>query len=407
MSELSVLMVNYNSWGVCAEALRSLDANRPCWEDGATVSFEVIVVDNCSPQGDPQAEAEVSRLLDEMGGKLILHGRNGGYSEGINLAYAHSSGRYLLAVNPDVLFPQGCIDRLLHHLRSHPETGIAVPAGFWDQTMTVHLPPNILPTLGDLLVTTVADVRRATSRRYSLTQAREARRVWEAVAAEQDVELKMISGCCFLLERSLIDEIDLLDERFPLYFEDADLCMRVRKAGRRIVQVGGARLVHLYNRSGQTDHDLAMSRYWISRRRFYRKWYGIPGAWMYGLCSWFLRSRLGRRLAVHAPHGPVEDFGTVAEKPVIHLPRRCDRFMLQVSMDARFYLSGAVFGSGDTWTPSDEMFSSFGNAAYFCRGFDLSDTTAVELMSYRFNVAHPQTAAADSAAPLEGVHDCS
>ena len=74
-------------------------------------------------------------------------------------------------------------------------------------------------------------------------------------------------------------------------------------------------------------------------------------------------------------------------------------------MDARFYLSGAVFGSGDVWTPSDEMFRSFGNAAYFCRAFDLSDGTAVELMSYRFTVEHSAGAATKKASPLEGVHD--
>jgi GT2 family glycosyltransferase len=405
VTELSVLVVNYNTWALCVEALRSLNRHRPRHRDGSPVTFEVIVVDNCSPRPDPQAQAELEKMLGTSGGQLILHERNGGYSEGINLAYSHSCGQYILATNPDVVFTPGCIDRLLRQVQDDPDTGVAVPAGFWDREMNLHLPPNTLPTMGDLLATTLGEVSRTVSRRYSLAKARECRRVWEAGDTSQNAELGMISGCCFLMERSFIDSIGLLDERFPLYFEDADLCVRVRKAGRRIVQVAGARLVHLYNQSGETDQELAMSRHWVSRRLFYRKWYGAIGGWIYRLCTWFPSSRLARRFTRIAPHGAMEDLGTLTEKPVIRLPRECDRFMLQVSMDARFYLSGAVFGDGDRWVPTDAMFLYFNNTVYFCRAFDLSGGGMEELMTYRFEVAKPKGASAGAESPLEGVHD--
>ena len=74
-------------------------------------------------------------------------------------------------------------------------------------------------------------------------------------------------------------------------------------------------------------------------------------------------------------------------------------------MDARFYLSGAVFGEGDRWVPTDAMFLYFNNTVYFCRAFDLSGGGMEELMTYRFEVAKPKGASAGAESPLEGVHD--
>ena len=66
------------------------------------------------------------------------------------------------------------------------------------------------------------------------------------------LDLLMFGGCCFLSPRAMVDEIGFFDERFPLYFEDTDLAMRVRRAGKRIVRVPGACVVHLYDRSAAT-----------------------------------------------------------------------------------------------------------------------------------------------------------
>ena len=61
-----------------------------------------------------------------------------------------------------------------------------------------------------------------------------ARQAWEA---EAPLALGMMSGCLFLIEREFFERIGLMDERFPLYYEDADLSLRIRKAGRHVVQV--------------------------------------------------------------------------------------------------------------------------------------------------------------------------
>ena len=55
-----------------------------------------------------------------------------------------------------------------------------------------------------------------------------------------------------------------------------------------------------------------------------------------------LTSRLGKRFHKQAPHGDYTDLGDSAERPVIELPRSCERYLLLMSLDPRFYLSGGM-----------------------------------------------------------------
>ena len=135
-ARLSVLIVNYNSWRVCLEAVRSLHANPPHLSGGEPMAYEIVVVDNCSPMRDSEAEQELRDLLGNgaCDGQLIMHDENGGYGKGMNLALQHSSGDAVMVCNPDLVFLPDCVDKLLRHLEQNPSSGTAAPEGFWDPT---------------------------------------------------------------------------------------------------------------------------------------------------------------------------------------------------------------------------------------------------------------------------------
>jgi GT2 family glycosyltransferase len=373
VTRLSILIVNYNSWRVCVEAVASLLQNRPHAADGRPLPFEVIVVDNNSPMRDAVAEAELETALSNLGadctGKLIRHDENGGYGKGMNLAYAHATGDAILVCNPDLVFLPGCVDGLLRHIESNDDVGAAAPEGFWDTELEGRLPPNILPTLGDLIALFAASLSPRMVRRYASKRTVGALKVWTAT---EDVTLPMLSGCCFLMLRSTVEGVGLFDERFPLYYEDTDLSVRIRKAGYRIVQVHGAHLVHLYNRSGQTDNELALQRYYVSRRLYYRKWYGVLGGWIYSVLQWIQGTAWARRRSQLAPQLAIRELGAHKEPPVIEFDREYDRFLVEVALDPNFYLAAAMFGTGRRWTVGSGLFHSFGPAEYFFRVLDLS-----------------------------------
>ncbi len=416
MAELSVLIVNYNTWSECQKAIASLREHGPTRRDGSPMPFECIVVDNLSPNRPPAAIAAVERELqllaeqqgDPAAGRLILHTENGGYSKGMNLALRHSRGRWILVSNPDLLFTPGLIPALQRQCEDDPKTGIAVPKGFWDTDFMGRLPPNTLPTLGDVFWTTLAAFSRTVSRWYARRLMRSWLPVW---TADRPLALPMMSGCLFLVERGYFESIGCFDERYPLYYEDADLSVTIRRSGRTITQVPDARLVHFVNRSGMSDPETMWKRHDVSRQLYYRKWYGRLGSWALALQQKLLNHKLTRRWKKLPPHGPMTDLGASSEPPVIVLPRHCEKFLLLMSLDARFYLSGGLFGSGDRWTPSPAMWRNFGYTTFHYAAYDLSSGTPEWLGMWRFQcLSHlgvkvgPPAAPAPATAPTPAVN---
>ncbi|MBI5852146.1 MAG: glycosyltransferase family 2 protein [Planctomycetes bacterium] len=384
--ELSLLVVNYNSWRLCVEALASFCQHAPRRADGTPMPYEAIVVDNASPLRDPQAERELAAACAATGGRLVLHGENGGYSSGMNLARRHARGRWLVVSHPDIRVLPDAITPLLRAMERDPSIGAAAPRNYWDTGREAILPPNILPTLGDLLRLTASEFSIAAVRAYSRRRTRDAVRVWSAAG---DVELPMLSGCCFLMRAELVERIGFFDERFPLYFEDTDLSVRIRKARARIVQIGGAEVVHFFDRSGQTANELKMERYWRSRRLYYRKWYGPLGACVYDLTRKLVSSAWVRRRSQRIPHRAVVDLGAGHGKPLLRLPRPCARFLVELCLDPKFFLAGGIFGAGDSWTPGNAMFSGFGPTTYWFRVVDASKPDLPEIAVFKWQQLFP------------------
>ncbi len=405
--ELSVLIVNYNTWRDCAAAVRSLRKQPPTRPDGSVMPYEVIVVDNNSPFRDPgqiqllrDALAEVAAdFADDACGRLILHDENGGYSKGVNLCFRQSRGRYILVSNPDLVFPEGCISALQRHLEANPRVGCVVPKGYWAADFEGRLPPNTLPSIKDLLAMAFGEYSRTLRRAYGRWLAKDWVRVW---LAEEPIDLEMMSGCLFLMERDYFESIGLLDERYPLYYEDADLSRKLARSGRTLTQVPDSRLIHFVNRSGQTDFETMMTRHDISRGLYFRKWYGWFGSATLAACRWLERTPLLKPLRKEAPDGGYQDLGASTEPPRIQLPRHCDRFLLLMSLDCRFYLSGGLFGSGDHWQPSAEMFANFSPTTYWYRAFDLSNGRFGTVGTWKFVCQpRPQPTAAPASQQAE------
>ncbi|MBK8974700.1 MAG: glycosyltransferase family 2 protein [Planctomycetes bacterium] len=384
--ELSLLLVNYNTWQLCVAALRTFAEYAPTRADGSPMGWEAIVVDNASPLRDPAAEAELRQLCEASGGRFVQHDDNAGYSKGMNLALRHARGQWLLVSNPDVEYRAGTTDRLLRAMERDASIGAAMPAGFFDRAMTGRLPPNILPTLRDLIGNTLGDLFPWWCRRYSHKRTVEAVRIW---TADRDVELSMLSGACFLMNRSLIDEIGFFDERFPLYYEDTDLSVRIRRAGRRIVQVHGSELIHFYDRSGQTNHAEKMRRYWTSRRLYFRKWYGRLGALVYDACRKALESSWGQRRRQVFPQKGCNDLGDGHGWPVIEIEVPRQRLLVEFALDPKFFLAAGVLTSGRRWVPPHTMMGSFGPTTYWFRVVDLDQPTLPVIGVWRYALRYP------------------
>ena len=204
---VSVVVVNFCQWRNTARLTRQL---RRCDAVRAR-SAEVVVVDNNS---GPHPLA--SRLRKLRGVRLRRFGRNYGFAKAVNRAARAARGEWLLLLNPDVTVEEGFLDEVLvAAARAEPDVGVigfALRNPDGSRQASAGPYPTLARTLGGLL-------------------RPRARRKCRHVSSEACSAVAWVTGGCFLVRRSCFDQLNGLDDRYFLYYEDVDFCRRARAAG--------------------------------------------------------------------------------------------------------------------------------------------------------------------------------
>ena len=230
---------------VMADAQRALgciDSLTPVMEQGLT---EVIVMAN----GLSVAERRVLDARDDI--VVVRSGTNLGFAGGNNLAAHHARGRYLLLLNDDSTVAVGCVERLLATAEADPTIG-AVGCRILSADGSVQEAGSVL--WRDGWATHVGAGLPGDTDRFAYVR---------------DVDYASANG--LLVRRRAWEAVGGFDERyFPAYFEDADLCLTLRRHHRRVVYEPRARLTHLEGQSTSPRYRNFLLRH--NRDLFVAKW---------------------------------------------------------------------------------------------------------------------------------------
>jgi GT2 family glycosyltransferase len=264
---LSIICVNWNSLKYLIECVTSIYENAP------DVPFEIIVVDNASPEGGLESFAEQFPLV-----RLVRSERNLGFSGANNLGFRKSSGQYILLLNPDTRIMGSAINLMLEQLCTTSDAGI-VGCRLLNTDLTVSTSSiQKFPTILNQLLTA-----------ESLRVRFPGLPLWEIAPlfSEHRAPLKVdvIPGACMMLRREVFEQAGLLTEDYFMYAEDIDLNSKVRKLGLSSYYVGNAQIIHHGGRSSARQKvsqwstvmiHRAMLRYFrISRGELYAAIYRI------------------------------------------------------------------------------------------------------------------------------------
>ncbi|MBU0754126.1 MAG: glycosyltransferase family 2 protein [Planctomycetes bacterium] len=259
MMRLSVIVLSWNTRELLRACLRALDRN------GSTIPCEIIVVDNASCDGSPKMVAE--EFPETI---LIQNARNEGYARGNNIGIRRATGDYLLLLNSDTEVREKALDTMIDFLELHPGYG-ACGAQLLNPDGTIQRACMRFP---GLIVTLFFDTflerlfpQNAWVHQYFMRDFDH--------ASSRDVDQP--PGACFMIRRSLVEEIGLLDEDLFLFYNDVDYCLRIRKAGYDIRFLADARVLHHGGASTRHYRDFGLE--WHKNRvRYYRKHFGFRGA---------------------------------------------------------------------------------------------------------------------------------
>lgn len=218
--DLSLVILNYNTREHLRVCLASVLAEGSTSVSNGSVSAEVIVVDNDSTDGSADMVA-----AEFPWATLIRAPRNGGYAYGNNLALRRAHGDAIMLLNPDTVLNSGAIAQLLARLAEHPEAGIVGPK-LLRPNGSMHLACRRSFPTPDVAFYRLSGLSQAFPRsptfgRYNLTY----------LPPNEALEVDSVCGACLVVRHQVVDAIGLLDERFFMYGEDLDFCLRARRDG--------------------------------------------------------------------------------------------------------------------------------------------------------------------------------
>ena len=226
------VILNWNRADLTARCIESVIHHNP--------ATRIVVVDNGSSD---ESVSLLSQLFPAV--KIIENGKNLGFGAGNNpgMKYALEHGAdYVWLLNNDVTVQSNSLEAMLVKFDEDPETGIVGSAIYEMES------PNQLLALGGGIITP--------GRSYAV----------HCSDSSRLPDISYITGSSMLIKAEVLKETGLFDEKIFMYWEDADLCFRVRAAGYKIAVASESKILHA---NGASSKDSALKSYYIFKSGLY------------------------------------------------------------------------------------------------------------------------------------------
>jgi len=236
------IIVNYKAAGLTLRAVRSV------LDSESIGPVQVVVVENSEDKG----EAECLRSNLPLGVVLLVNPKNIGFGRACNQAYEKFASELILLINPDARLLPGCLLRLQRTLSRVEKIAAVAPQVYWDKELTFLLPPSYPPALF-LFQPALGSwgPQARINRLISALWRRHSIKVWMST---KPVKVNNLSGGLVLLKAEAVQKAGgLFDPLFFMYFEDTDLCIRLREAGHSLMIEPRAKGLHYYDQCGRMN----------------------------------------------------------------------------------------------------------------------------------------------------------
>ncbi len=228
---LSIVIVSWNVRDDISNCLKSIFSNKPAF------SSEVIVVDNASSDGT------VSFIKENFPEVItISNNRNLGFAAANNEGIKRAGGDFVFLLNPDTIVKPEVLNTLVNYLREHGDVGAVGPL-LLNEDGTVQNSVRRFPTFRGALY------RHTAFRYFKVFKGAYKSWMMKDFDYSKQANVEQLMGAAILLRREVLEKTGAFDERYFMYYEDVDLCYRIRQAGWQIVFSPQTSIIHLGGRS--------------------------------------------------------------------------------------------------------------------------------------------------------------
>lgn len=258
-SEVSVGIVTYNNSATIAETVTSLLSAAARYNGKVTIHIR----DNGSKDNTLKVIREIAPTRSQL--KIHEGGNNVGFGRGHNEIMKWTRAETHIICNPDIIVPINFFERCSSFMSTHLDVGLMSPRMTWADGTLQHSNRR-QPTILDLLLR-----RFAPQLIRTIFKERMDRYAMVDVGYENVIDVPFASGAIMVCRRSALDAVGGFDERYFLYFEDADLTRMLQSKLWRTVFNPKITVIHGWQRA--SHHNLRMTFVMVaSGIRFFLKW---------------------------------------------------------------------------------------------------------------------------------------
>ena len=227
MPDVSICIVNYKSKEVLKQCLYSIVHSRE------TVALQVIVVDNHSDDGTDEMMKELFPFI-----KFITCAENIGFARANNVAAQQAQGRYFFFLNPDTLIHSGMLSRMVSFMDRYPHAALLGPRLVYSDgsiQSSVRRFPTFFSALHEYTVLGKIPLFTFAKKRFRYTDFQ----------YNQLAEVDQLMGAALLIRSEVFYELNGFDEHFFMFYEEVDLCRRVKMRGLKVYYYPDAYVTHI------------------------------------------------------------------------------------------------------------------------------------------------------------------
>lgn len=222
--ELSIIYVNYNT---ADQVMTSVESVR---RHTKGIDYEIIVADNNSKDDE-----NLQKLIDDETIKVVKLDDNYGFGKANNAGVKECTGEYIFLLNPDTICHDNSIKKLLDCLKADQTIGVISP----NLINAESKPTHSFRRAGDGILTELNFALFGLP--YKILYGSD----FEFNHSDKQLEVAYSCGAAMMMKKDIFEKVDGFDETFFMYYEDQDLCNRIKKTGLRIVNEPKAIIQHL------------------------------------------------------------------------------------------------------------------------------------------------------------------
>jgi GT2 family glycosyltransferase len=256
---IDLIIINYNSTEYTVSCIENVHKNI------GSLNISIIVVDNNS---NDKPDRIVAHFPDV---KLIKNSKNIGFGKAVNLALKQTSSKYIILLNPDAKVIDNSFYSFFEYFIKHNEVGIAGPK-IIDQDGSIQGSARRFPTIWTSIFGRKSPLTRLfpgnpiTKREFFCFNGEK----------NKPQSVDWVSGACMMIRREAINQVGGFDKRFFMYWEDADLCKRLKENGWIIIYYPKAKVRHITGKSSDTRPLLSILNFHLSSYYYLVKHVGWP-----------------------------------------------------------------------------------------------------------------------------------